>query len=218
MSEEITVERRETRGGKRPSAVDEHPKRDEIIDLLKSGMRPRTIAAQIQPPISFSALTYYQRRVIPFQRVQAAPNVVNGDKTVPISVTLNDINSTKLETVIGRIKEDTESGGKSDFEAHRRRLIERLHALSVRRQRWLIAAEADHHWTACAQLDGADLRSIEIESRILGLDQAPVAAANSMVISFTSNNLTVTQPQAFLNPPSESGEPALQTIDLTPEG
>jgi len=181
----------------RPNAVDNHPAKAQIIQMILSGHSPKAIAAQIAPPIRYSAIDYYKRKILPYN---------------PIADCKPSDISEKTFSAVSRMAENAVSEGDfASLDYHRRRLLARLEGMDSRRALWLIEAQADRHWTACAQLDGINIRSLELQARLLGLDQAPAVAAGSMVISFTSNNIAVSHKPAEL-PAAD----VVETIDITP--
>lgn len=192
----------------KPCAVEAHPQKNEIVRMLSSGMSARTISAQVVPPIRHNAIDYYRRKYIPY-------NSSNSTKVEERQRNLSDINNAKIERVVEAAAKMADSGDFASLEYHRRRILSRLEGLDARRSTWLIEAQADRHWTACAQLDGINIRSLELQARLLGLDQAPVTGGNSMVISFTSGSVSISA--SSHNPPQLEAGDAVETIDITPD-
>jgi transcriptional regulator with XRE-family HTH domain len=143
-------------------SIDQHPKRNQIIDAILAGQSLRKVAKLAG--VSHTAIADYKRKVV-------APAVKNSAK----SLVKNNVPAEVSE----HIQECTELTHQAVAENP---VISRVLEKMERYPRWLQAAENAADYRALSSLDGAETRTLELQAKLLGLLQDTAGTTTNVQI------------------------------------
>ena len=173
--------------GKQVRRIDQHPKRNQIIDALLAGQSSRAVAKLAG--VSHTQVADYKRKVV-------LPALKNAGKTLERNNVPEEIAEKVQETV-----------ALTKLAAAENPVLTRIEKKYERYDRWIDGAEKKEDFRTCASIDGAETKALELQARMLGLIDAPVSTTNIAVVLLASD-----QRQA----PARQAIPDAEVIDITP--
>jgi hypothetical protein len=179
-------------------SIDSHPMKSRIIEAVAKGQSARKIAAWCDPPLHFATVARFARRVkevgaqqLAVAKILRANDNISGDNTVR--------------------PEDREILDATKQAMQANPVLARISQKFGRYDRWLQGAESNEDYRACASVDGAETKALELQAKLLGLLQDTAGTTNNVQILVLPPS---TRPESLQSAQGQIG--AGEVIDVEP--